>query len=304
MKKILFFLLLITIGSVYMINVSAQSDSEIPDWIKNNASWWSQDKIDDESFLAGIKFLIENDVIELEKSESLTDNGDFILNQQQTKNEFVNKEIFLNGSSYFEEQVDFLNQVFILPNDVYITIKDCGESNYLFDYEKHEIIYCYEMIGVFYQANYDLGDIENVDYFVLDAVDFTFYTLIGQALNYEYSLATTGSAVDIFDQFASYFILEFSEDLDSSTHILFNYAYLLYNIDNSEFVKDPEYFAYESTTEQRAYNISCYIYGKDAENWQYLIEEDYLPINRAMNCINEYQNLVFSWDVLLENYFK
>lgn len=304
MKKILFLLLMIPICSVYVINASAQSDSGIPDWIKNNAAWWSQDKIDDSSFLTGIKFLVENDVITLDDSKRLIDKGDFILNQQQTSNEFVNKEIFVDGFNYFEGQVDYLNQVFVLPNDIYLTIKDCGEPYFDYNYEKHEMIFCYELIELFYQANYDLGETESIDYFVLDAVDFSFYTLVGQTLDYEYSLPTTGNRIDVHDQFASYFILEFTDDVDVSTNTLFNYAYLLYTLDTSESLNDPEYFAYESTTEQRAYNISCHIYGKDSENWQYLVEEQFLPSNRAMGCFNEYENLVYSWDVLLEDYFK
>ncbi len=48
---------------------NAQAESLIPDWIKNNAGWWAEGTIDDESFLSGIEFLIENDVINV-SSES------------------------------------------------------------------------------------------------------------------------------------------------------------------------------------------------------------------------------------------
>ena len=33
------------------------TDAEIPDWIKSNAGWWADGKIDDNSFVQGIQFL-------------------------------------------------------------------------------------------------------------------------------------------------------------------------------------------------------------------------------------------------------
>ncbi len=51
-----------------MINVSVTSSSSsssqsIPDWVKNNACWWSQDKITDTEFIDSIEFLINQGII-------------------------------------------------------------------------------------------------------------------------------------------------------------------------------------------------------------------------------------------------
>lgn len=35
----------------------------IPDWIKDNALWWSEEQIDDETFIRGIEYLIQNNII-------------------------------------------------------------------------------------------------------------------------------------------------------------------------------------------------------------------------------------------------
>ena len=40
-----------------------QSKSDIPEWIKNNAEWWAAGQIDDDSFIQGIQFLIQEDII-------------------------------------------------------------------------------------------------------------------------------------------------------------------------------------------------------------------------------------------------
>jgi len=49
--------------------------TEIPVWIKSNALWWNQKQIDDSDFVAGIKYLIEKTMIEVDQnnlSNSLT----------------------------------------------------------------------------------------------------------------------------------------------------------------------------------------------------------------------------------------
>ncbi|MFQ5496562.1 MAG: phosphate/phosphite/phosphonate ABC transporter substrate-binding protein [Nitrosopumilus sp.] len=56
---------------------NAQAESLVPDWIKSNAGWWADGTVDDTTFLNGIKFLIENDVIDV-SSESNTIDVDTI----------------------------------------------------------------------------------------------------------------------------------------------------------------------------------------------------------------------------------
>ena len=35
----------------------------MPEWVKDNAKWWAIGKIDDSAFVAGIEFMIENNII-------------------------------------------------------------------------------------------------------------------------------------------------------------------------------------------------------------------------------------------------
>ena len=42
---------------------AAAAEATIPDWIKNNAGWWADGSIDDGSFLSGISYLIQNNII-------------------------------------------------------------------------------------------------------------------------------------------------------------------------------------------------------------------------------------------------
>jgi len=49
-------------------NVVSQ-DNKIPDWIKNNAGWWADGQIDDNSFVEGIQFLIKEGFIQIPITE-------------------------------------------------------------------------------------------------------------------------------------------------------------------------------------------------------------------------------------------
>ena len=42
---------------------SSSGSNEIPSWIKNNAGWWADGAIDDDSFVGGIQFLIEEGIM-------------------------------------------------------------------------------------------------------------------------------------------------------------------------------------------------------------------------------------------------
>jgi hypothetical protein len=41
------------------------NDSVVPDWVKNNAKWWSDGTISDEDFASGLEFLIKENVIDV-----------------------------------------------------------------------------------------------------------------------------------------------------------------------------------------------------------------------------------------------
>ena len=54
------------IGSSILIpNSFAQEETKIPNWIKNVAGWWATNDISEKEFLAGIEYLINNDIIHL-----------------------------------------------------------------------------------------------------------------------------------------------------------------------------------------------------------------------------------------------
>jgi len=55
------------------------SDSKVPSWIKNNAGWWRDGNIDDNSFIHGLEFLIENEIIQIPPATRGSDSSEIPL---------------------------------------------------------------------------------------------------------------------------------------------------------------------------------------------------------------------------------
>jgi len=56
--------IVVAVFSITIISISAE-ESLIPSWIKTNADWWAKGQISDESFVNGIQWLIENNVMRI-----------------------------------------------------------------------------------------------------------------------------------------------------------------------------------------------------------------------------------------------
>jgi len=50
----------------------------IPYWVKNNAGWWAEDKISDGDFIAGIEYLIKNNIISISSQNNKENSFDVI----------------------------------------------------------------------------------------------------------------------------------------------------------------------------------------------------------------------------------
>ena len=47
------------------VEVSETTETAIPAWIKNNAGWWAEGQIDDNSFVKGIEYLVKVGIIQV-----------------------------------------------------------------------------------------------------------------------------------------------------------------------------------------------------------------------------------------------
>ncbi len=64
MKKVAFFGIMLIAGFGLSFTVFAEN-STIPEWIKNNAKWWSEGSISEADYITSLEYLIQNGIIDL-----------------------------------------------------------------------------------------------------------------------------------------------------------------------------------------------------------------------------------------------
>jgi hypothetical protein len=205
--------------------------------------------------------------------------------------------------SLLEKAADKLNRSLILPNDIFLRTKDCGEVNAFYDSNEQSVTVCYELMEHFYKVfrSDGLSDQKAYDK-MFDAVRFAFLHEIGHALIDAYNLPITGNEEDAADRCSSFINLtELGEDGVAAVLA----AADAFAIESKNVSPGKRNLADEHLLqEQRFYNSLCMLYGSDSEKYAYILEEGYLPKERAVRCPQEYERTVQSWSELLRNWRK
>ena len=89
-----------------MLSATYAEEIKIPDWVRNNAKWWSDDQIDDKTFANGIQFMIKEGIIKIPLSPSAQTNQDTKIpdwvrnNAKWWSNGEIDDKTFANGIQY------------------------------------------------------------------------------------------------------------------------------------------------------------------------------------------------------------
>ena len=108
-------------SSVLSIPNSSAQDAQIPNWIKNVAGWWANDEISEIEFLAGIEYLINNNIISI----GFTPCTAKIENQHSSSTNLIPVWIKNNAGWWATDQIeddDFINGIEYLIKIQIITI--------------------------------------------------------------------------------------------------------------------------------------------------------------------------------------
>ena len=86
-------------------SATSNSDGTIPKWIKNNAGWWADDSIDDQTFIQGIQFLIKQGILQVQEKTSQSSNSNEIPswiknNAGWWANDSIDDQTFIQGIQY------------------------------------------------------------------------------------------------------------------------------------------------------------------------------------------------------------
>lgn len=194
-----------------------------------------------------------------------------------------------------------LNKTFILPQDIYLSVNNCGVANAFYDPDSKEIIMCRELVTLFAQGfAKEFEDKGEAAQAVEDSTMFVFFHELGHALIDIYDLPVTGREEDAVDQLAALIVADGSEEGAAS---VFNGAVAFTVLDGDE-LHESAFWGEHSMGLQRFFNIICMLYGQDPEAHKDLVNEEVLPKQRAQRCPSEYQRIEKAWGTLLSPHIK
>ncbi|HEY8560851.1 MAG TPA: DUF4344 domain-containing metallopeptidase [Pyrinomonadaceae bacterium] len=239
-----------------------------------------------------------------ENASKKEDRGDFIVEHAAVRNaRFAELDEKIKKEKLLEKAADDLNKALILPADIYLRSRDCGEPNAEFDPKTQAITVCYELMEHF--SNLFKSDgmkAEEADKKMFDAVRFAFLHEVGHALIHNYDLPIAANEEDAADRCSSYINIEELGDAGVDAVLAVSEAFRIESQQKSTSKRDmaDEHLLQE----QRFYNSLCMIYGSNDEKYSYLVSDGHLPKERAARCPGEYQRTVDGWTNLLQPWRK
>lgn len=233
------------------------------------------------------------------------DAGDFIVEQAEVTNpKYIEIDAQIRREKLLENAADRLNKALILPHDIYLRTKVCGERNAFYDSSDHSVTVCYEMIEHFYHVFRSDGASEDKAYDkMFDAVRFVFLHEIGHALIDTYKLPVAGNEEDAADRCSAYINLE-ELGVDGVKAVFAAAEAFAIESKQSGGSRERDMADEHLLQEQRFYNSLCMIYGSNSRKYQKIVTEGFLPKERAVRCEAEYARTRQSWIDLLAQWRK
>lgn len=233
-----------------------------------------------------------------------TDSGDFTVEHIAVQNaRYTEIDRQVKQEKLLERAADKLNRNLMLPYDIVLRTKDCGEVNAFYNPADHSVTVCYELMEHFYKIFKSTGKNDQAAYDkMFDAIRFAFLHELGHALIDAYKLPVMGNEEDAADRCSSYICLTELGDEGVRAVMAAADAFAIESKDNSPNARSmaDEHLLQE----QRFYNTLCMIYGSDTNKYNYLLKEEYLPRERAVRCPSEFERTVQSWSSLFEPWRK
>ena len=232
------------------------------------------------------------------------DKGDFIVEHQGVKNPRYNEiDAEIKQDRTLENAADQLNRSLILPHDIYLRTKDCGEANAFYNPNDQSITMCYELMEHFYLLYKSDGETDKAAYErMFDAVRFVFLHEMGHALIDTYQLPITANEEDAADRCSSFICIEELGDGGVKSILAAADAFRLES--KSRTPSGQDLADEHLLQEQRFFNSLCMVYGSNPTKYASFVEKGYLPEARAVRCPSEYERTAQSWSTLLAPWRK
>jgi len=208
---------------------------------------------------------------------------------------------YVKSLDYFDPEIAFLNDTFVLPNDVHVRVGECGGAYDLYNPKSRVINICYEEISEHVGAAHNLEYGEEVtNNYVMSNLEFTLYRGIGHALIDPFIPKNSDYREEAADSFAAFLILTTYDDPDTGQDILYDASTQLYVYGES----DKGTAALREHALNRFNLLTCYAYGQDPAAREYLFTEGWLPDSLRDSCRSMYNNMVSMWESIMPNYLR
>lgn len=240
-------------------------------------------------------------VFDEEKNSCFKDKGDLVLKIEEAQtDETVKYQEYLESSKAMEPILDDMNSDYAFPYDIPVIFKNCDEANAYYDSDTKTITYCYELMqdvdGIYASLGDEGQDLEDS---IFNNTIATFFHELGHGFIDIYSLPITGRDEDVADQISTYILIN-SYEGGASTVLT---AADEYAVNAEKNPPEADSFADTHTLDQaRFFNLVCWVYGSNEEEFKDLPEETNLPADRAERCADEYKKIDSSVSYLLKGY--
>lgn len=198
-----------------------------------------------------------------------------------------------------DEWVALLNDQLALPYDVHLIHAQCGIENAAYVEEEHAVYLCQELLDRIASAMSSAG-IRGDDLSLATGSAWLFVLLheTGHALIDAYDLPVLGREEDAADDLATLVLL----DADAAEAAID--AAVFWIVSDNGAYSDATFADEHSLNPQRFYTILCTVYGSDPGRFRSLVEQEYLPVERAQRCPREYAQKAASWGRVLDEWEK
>jgi len=200
----------------------------------------------------------------------------------------------------FDEITAEVAQEIALPRDLPVRFTECGQPNAFYVPDKKEIVFCYEMIALFFNAleNPEASE-EEVEDAVYGASVFFLFHEMGHAFVHLFELPITGREEDSVDGLAT-LLLIYGEAEDAAFAAVDNFDAMSAMFESGD--TELPFWDEHSLSAQRAYDVACLIYGSDPEAYAGMVAPELLPPERAQRCPGEFEQKSRAWEQLLGPY--
>jgi hypothetical protein len=213
----------------------------------------------------------------------------------------------IRDTKIFDEMALGLSETLMLPRDMNVVFRNCGQQNAFYDPGRTEIVMCYELVEMFAETFViDGASDEEVGENLVGTTMFFFLHELGHGLVHQLDLPITGREEDAVDQLAAMMLLDGGWENDDQGMLLLSGAAIQFGELAAKMgdQEDPAFWGEHSLDVQRMYNMLCMIYGSKPEAYAMFVGPDMLPKERAERCPKEYEQVSRSWRRLLNDHVR